>query len=169
MSNITKVCFYDQLQNYFETILSKYQCGFRKSYNAQHCLLVMIEKWKACVDNGGKFGALLTDLSKVFDCLSHELLNTKLNAYGFSYNALKLVYNYLVNRKQRIKVIMIPLVRGVRFCLEFHKVQYWGHYFLIFSYAICFTSLESMKLPITQMVLYHSVQKFFFNGLRTII
>ena len=26
--------------------LSKYQCGFRKGYYAQHCLLAMIEKWK---------------------------------------------------------------------------------------------------------------------------
>ena len=35
------------------------------------------------VDNSGAFGALLTDLSKAFDCLSHELLLTKLHAYGF--------------------------------------------------------------------------------------
>ena len=35
------------------------------------------------VDNSGAFGALLTDLSKAFDCLSHELLLAKLHAYGF--------------------------------------------------------------------------------------
>ena len=50
------------------------------------------------------FGALLTDLSKAFDCLDHELLIAKLNPYGFSLPALKLVHDYLSNRKQRTKV-----------------------------------------------------------------
>ena len=50
------------------------------------------------------FGALLTDLSKAFDCLNHKLLITKFNAYGFSLPALKLVHDYLSNRKQRTKV-----------------------------------------------------------------
>ena len=85
LSNISKVyerCIYDQIHSYFDKILSKKQCGFRKGYNAQHCLIALIEKWKKSVDNGGAFGALLTDLSNVFDCLSHELLIAKLTAYG---------------------------------------------------------------------------------------
>ena len=44
-------------------------------------------------------GILLTDLTKAFDCISDELLIAKLNAYGFSKNALDLVYNYLSGRK----------------------------------------------------------------------
>ena len=61
-------------------------------------------KWKRSVDNTKIFGALLTDLSKAFDCLNHELLIAKLNAYGFSLTAIKLAHNYLSNRKQRIKI-----------------------------------------------------------------
>ena len=106
-SNISKIyerCIYDQIQNYFDQILSKYQCRFRKVYNAKHCLITLIEKWKKSVGNGRAFGALLTDLSKAFDCLSHELLIAQLNAYGFDKRSLTLIFNYLSNRKQRVKI-----------------------------------------------------------------
>ena len=46
----------------------------------------------------------MTDLSKAFDCVSHELLIAKLEAYGFDEKSLKLIYNYLSNRKQRVKI-----------------------------------------------------------------
>ena len=46
----------------------------------------------------------MTDLSKAFDSLSHDLLIAKLNAYGFSRNALSLINDYLTGRKQRTKI-----------------------------------------------------------------
>ena len=62
------------MQLYFDSLWPKYQCGFRRDYNAQHCLITLIEKWMKCVGNGGAFGVLLTDLSKDFDSLSLEIL-----------------------------------------------------------------------------------------------
>ena len=50
------------------------------------------------------YGILLTDLSKAFDCISHDLLIAKLKAYGFSYKSLSLIKNYLSNRYQRTKI-----------------------------------------------------------------
>ena len=64
----------------------------------------MIDKWKKAVDNHKVFGAILTDLSKAFDCICHDLLIAKLNAYGLSLPALKLITDYLQNRKQRTKI-----------------------------------------------------------------
>ena len=64
----------------------------------QNCLLFMIEKWRKCLDNKGKAGVLLTDLSKAFDCIVHDLLIAKLNAYGFDYLSLKLINDYLSDR-----------------------------------------------------------------------
>ena len=88
----------------FDSLLSKYQCGFPRGYNAQHCLVSLIEKWKKSVDKGCAFGALLTDLSKAFDCLPLELLIAQLDTYGFDKSSLKLIHSYLSNRKQRVKV-----------------------------------------------------------------
>ena len=45
----------------------------------------MLERWKQSVDGGKLFGALVTDLSKAFDCLDHELLIANLNAYVLVY------------------------------------------------------------------------------------
>ena len=44
------------------------------------------------------------DLSKVFDCIPHELQITKLSAYGLNGNALKYIYTYLKNGKQCFRV-----------------------------------------------------------------
>ena len=79
-----------QINEYMDVFLSKHQCGFRKGYSTQQCLLSMPEKWKSAVDNKKTFGALITDLSKAFDYLSHEVLLSKLHAYGFSIPALRL-------------------------------------------------------------------------------
>ena len=64
----------------------------------------MIEKWRKLLDAGGAFGALLTDLSKAFDCLPHELLIAKLHAYGVDVPSLKLLHSYLTKRMQRVKL-----------------------------------------------------------------
>ena len=64
----------------------------------------MLEVWKKALDGKGTKGAILTDLSKTFDCLNHDLLIAKLEAYGFDNSALLSVKDYLKNRKQRTKV-----------------------------------------------------------------
>ena len=44
------------------------------------------------------------DLSKAYNCLPRDLIIAKLEAYGFDKSSLKLLYSYLTNRKQRVKV-----------------------------------------------------------------
>ena len=61
----------------------------------------MLEKWKSSADKGKAFGVLLTDLSKAFDFLSHEVIIAKLNAYGFSLSALQIMQSYISEKKTK--------------------------------------------------------------------
>ena len=104
ISKIFERNMYNQISSYIDKHLSVFLCGFRKGYSTQHCLIVMLERWRKALDNSKMAGALLTDLSKAFDCLNHELMIAKLEAYGFDHNSLAYVYSYLSGRKQRTKV-----------------------------------------------------------------
>ena len=104
ISKLYEKPLFRQIYEYFSPELSKFQCGFRSGYGTQYCLLLLLEKWKKSIDSKGSAGILLTDLSKAFDCLSHDLLIAKLAAYGFHYDALKLVYSYLSLRNQKVRI-----------------------------------------------------------------
>ena len=93
-----------QLEEYIQAVLCKYQCGFRKGYSVRNALLPMIENWRRSLDKGGAFGAVLTDISKAFDYLPHELVIAKLHAYGVDIPSLKLLHPYLNKRKQSVQL-----------------------------------------------------------------
>ena len=56
------------------------------------------------MDKGDINGAILTDLSKNFDCILHELLIAKRTACGFDYQSLRIMESFLSNRQQRTKI-----------------------------------------------------------------
>ena len=103
-SKVFERLLYDQIDSHFADIFSPILCGFRKGHSTQHALLNLLMKWQRSLDSRGVIAAVLMDLSKAYDCLSHELVISKLAAYGFSRASLKLIYSFLKNRKQRVKV-----------------------------------------------------------------
>ena len=44
------------------------------------------------------------DLSEAFDTINHDLMLTKLKAYGFPTNTLNLMHSYSINRKQEVQI-----------------------------------------------------------------
>ena len=107
LPNLSKVyerLMYNQIYPYFDTLFSKFQCGFWKGFNAQHCLLAMIEKWRKTLDKDGETGAVLTDLSKAFDYIHYNLWIAKLDAYGVERQSIDFLHSYLTKRKQRTNV-----------------------------------------------------------------
>ena len=143
---------YDQMYEYFNKIILKQQCGFRQGFSTQHCLLAMTEQWRKYLDKNGVNGALLTDLSKAFDCLLHDLLIAKLAAYGFDYEFSTLIQSYLSNRKQRTKVNN-TYSTFLTLYSEFLKVQYYTLSFLISIFAICFMTILTVISQAMQMTI----------------
>ena len=69
----------------------------------------MTETWRKCLDENKIVGATLTDLSKAFNCLQHDLLVAKLEAYDLDTETLKLMLSYLSGRKQCVSRLGIVL------------------------------------------------------------
>ena len=105
ISKVFESIIHEQLCSFMKNKLSKYLCGFRKGYSTQHTLLNMITKWQKCLDKkGGIVGTILMDLSKAYDCIDHNLIIAKLQAYGLSEKSLRFIHSYLTGRHQRVKV-----------------------------------------------------------------
>ncbi len=74
-----------------------------RGQSAQHGLIRLIETIRKTLDKRGIAGMILMDLSKPFDCKPHDLLITKLKAYCFDMQVLRLIANYFSDRHSRVK------------------------------------------------------------------
>ena len=131
-SKIYERVLHEQMNKFANDQLSIHLCGFRKGYSTQYALINLIEKWRSHLDKSGIVGTILLDLSKAFDCLPHDLLIAKLEAYGYGKDALDLLHNYLTNRKQRVKVgskysEWSAILKGVP------QGSVWEHFCLIYT------------------------------------
>ena len=105
VSKIFERILFNQLQRFSNKFLSPLLCGFRKGYSTQYVLINLLQKWQKCLDASDEIvGTLLMDLSKAYDCVNHDLIIAKLEAYGVGGNSLRLIQNYLSQRQQRVKV-----------------------------------------------------------------
>ena len=82
---------YIQLYDYMDNFLNQLLCGFRKAHSTQHALFRLIQSWQKELDESGFVGTILMDLSKAYDCLPHDLMVAKLEAYGISKESLQLI------------------------------------------------------------------------------
>ena len=78
-----------EINNFMENKISKCVTDFRKSHGREHSLIIMIEKWKV-LDKEER----LSNLSKAFDTINHDLLLAKLKTYGFSKQTLSFICSY---------------------------------------------------------------------------
>ena len=90
LSKIYERLLSKQLTEHFNSIFHDFLSAFRASYGCQTTLLRLVEDWKQALDNNMYVGAILMDLSKAFDCIHHDLLLAKLQAYGVSKHSCNL-------------------------------------------------------------------------------
>ena len=78
MSKKFEKIMYDKLYEYIENCLSQLLCGFRTALSP----IPTFTKTSKELDSGGFIGTILTDFSKAYDCLPHDLYNTQKKICG---------------------------------------------------------------------------------------
>ena len=103
-SKVFEKIIFDQINNFFQEKFSNFLCGFRKGFSTQTALIRLLQRWQKSLDQKDIIGTVLIDLSKAYDCIRHDLLLAKLEAYGFSKKSILLLKSYLKGRRQRVKL-----------------------------------------------------------------
>ena len=95
-----------QFKQYLEehNLLYKSQYGFRENHSTEYAALELIDHISNNLDNSKVPFSIFLDLLKAFDTLDHTILTQKLKHYGIKGCALKLLKNYLSNRKQYVEL-----------------------------------------------------------------
>ena len=83
----------DSVLSIIQTFLSNFVSTYRKHYSANNVLISLIENWKNNLDKNEIVGAVFMDLSKAFDCIPHDLLIAKMEAYGFNEDFLTFLHS----------------------------------------------------------------------------
>ena len=73
---------YNQLRKYMDLFLNKLSCGFRKAHSTQHALFKLLHSWQKELDNSGFISTMVMDRSKAYDCLPHDHIIARFEAYG---------------------------------------------------------------------------------------
>ena len=81
-------------------ILSDAQFGFRHRHSVELQLLRTVHDLAFNLNNKKQTDAILLDLSKVFDKVSHRLLKLKLNFYGIKHQTYQWISSFLSKRTQ---------------------------------------------------------------------
>ena len=84
--------------------ISNLVSAYKKNYSSQHVLIRLLEEWRKWLDNNYVVVGVFMDLTKAFDCVQHDLLIAKIEAYGINENVLAYLHSYLSNRKQCVGI-----------------------------------------------------------------
>ena len=87
-----------------KSLLYEFQSGFRSRYLNDTCLTHLTDFIKFQMDKGQFVGMILLDLQKAFDTVDHSILLMKIEALGFSQDAIRWFCSYLSDRQQLAEV-----------------------------------------------------------------
>jgi hypothetical protein len=85
-------------------ILINEQFGFRHASSTDTTTYKLTKNILTALNNKILVGGIFCDLHKAFDCVSYDILLSKMEFYGISGKANNLIKSYLQNRYQRVLV-----------------------------------------------------------------
>ena len=95
---------------------------------AHNTLFMMMEMWQKFLYKAGISGVILTDLSKAFNGILHDLLIAKLAAHGFNYQSLRIMERVFFPIDSKEQKLRMPLVITLKLYMDFRKGQFWVPY-----------------------------------------
>jgi hypothetical protein len=104
LSKIIEKIIYRRLYKHLliNNVLVKEQFGFREKSSTDMATQAFLNTILLFLDKKEYVGGLFCDLQKDFDCVNHDTLLAKLDYYGITGTANKLMSSYLKNRHQRV-------------------------------------------------------------------
>ncbi|KAI5707997.1 hypothetical protein M8J77_014311 [Diaphorina citri] len=102
LSKVLERMIYQQVIKHLNqhSLFNTYQSGFRTGHSTCSALLKVSGDIQAAMDHTMVSILVLFDFSKAFDLVSHKILLTKLNTFGFSVDAVGWFESYLSGRSQ---------------------------------------------------------------------
>ncbi len=104
LSKVIEICMNHWMKDFSQAVLSALISAYRKRFSCQYSLIKLCDDLRKALDEGKFAALLLMDLSKAFDCLPHDLMATKIVAYGMSHEAVRMLMSYLRERKHRVRL-----------------------------------------------------------------
>lgn len=106
LSKVFEKIAYRQLYNYLQvkSVLTDQQFGFREGRTTVNAILSLLRYVYEELDNGKYVFSLFLDFRKAFDCVSHDILLSKLHHYGIRGVCLDWFKSYLSNRSQYVSL-----------------------------------------------------------------
>ena len=146
---------YDQLYAYLmaNDLLSTHQSGFRSLHSTVTSLLEATDDWAFNIDQGNVNAVVFLDLKKAFDTVDHNILISKLSAYGIRGTSIEWFKSYLSERNQKcfINALFLAIVccRVVSLRGQFWARSFFSYILTIYRIVSCTPSRECMPMTPT--------------------
>lgn len=104
LAKIFEVILYNDILNFVQTKISKFQHGFLNDKSTVTNLCIFSEHASDAIKNKMQLDVIYTDCEKAFDKVDHQILLDMLVNYGFSKKSFKFMRSYLTQRPQTVKI-----------------------------------------------------------------
>ena len=108
MQKVFERLFLNQLVEYLEkfAFLNNKQVGFQSRKSSTDAVLYFLEKIIGNLEDNNDTGAVLLDLAKAFNSISHEIFLEKAKSFNLSQSATLLFKSFFTNRPQCVKFLI---------------------------------------------------------------